>query len=324
MRLQRFGITLGITLLALAAPRAGQGKTPAGKPASKDARACAAAYKDAQVLEHAGHLQRARAALVICARSTCGDFIRHACTVRHGQLDAEMPSIVPLASDAAGAPVVDVQVAMDGQPLTSRLDGRAIAVDPGLHEFTFRLPQGKVVTETLVIAQGQRNRALVIAPPEAAAPRAPDREALPAAASVAPAPAARPIARVTAPPSEILTAAPALPSEHSLVAPVLFGLVGAAGLGGYGVLTFWGRRDNDRLGQCAPDCAPASVEHIRRLYLAADVSLGVGLVTLATTTWLALRPEPTRERAARSTFARTQLELRPTSSGAWAAIAGRF
>jgi hypothetical protein len=322
MRLQRFGITLGITLLALAAPRAGQGKTPAGKPASKDARACAAAYKDAQVLEHAGHLQRARAALVICARSTCGDFIRHACTVRHGQLDAEMPSIVPLASDAAGAPVVDVQVAMDGQPLTSRLDGRAIAVDPGLHEFTFRLPEGKVVTETLVIAQGQRNRALVIAPPEA--PRTPVREAMPAAASVAPVPAARPIARVTAPPSEILMAAPALPSEHSLVAPVLFGLVGAAGLGGYGVLTYWGRRDNDRLGQCAPDCAPASVEHIRRLYLAADVSLGVGLVALATTTWLALRPGPTRERAARGAFARTQLELRPTSAGAGAAIAGRF
>jgi hypothetical protein len=322
MRLHRFGITLGLGLLALAAPRAGQGKTHA----AKDVRACAAAYKNAQELERAGHLQKASAALVICARAACGDFIRHECTVRHGQLDAEMPSVVPLASDAAGVPVVDVQVAMDGQPLTARLDGRAIPVDPGLHEFTFRLPGGIVVTEKIVVAQGQRNRALVIAPPEtplASAPAAPTAQvpvvAAAPAAPVAPVPAVVEVAG-----SQVQIAEP--PPRHSVVAPVLIGLAGAAGLGGYGVLTYWGRRDNDRLGQCSPDCAPASVQHIRRLYLAADVSLGVGLVALATTTWLALRPDAPPERTARGApaLARTQLQLSPTSSGGWASIAGRF
>ena len=61
---------------------------------------------------------------------------------------------------------------------------------------------------------------------------------------------------------------------------------GLAAIAGYGVLTVWGRGDNDQLAKCTPNCPQASVDHIHNLYLAADISLGVGVAAVLTGGWL--------------------------------------
>jgi hypothetical protein len=75
--------------------------------------------------------------LLTCAKATCGGLLKQQCTNLYMQLESDIPSVVPLVTDDAGAPRVDVQVTMDGEVLTSRLDGRSLRVDPGLHEFSF-------------------------------------------------------------------------------------------------------------------------------------------------------------------------------------------
>jgi hypothetical protein len=85
-------------------------------------------------------------------------------------------------------------------------------------------------------------------------------------------------------------------------------------IGGAGLLTYWGRKDNDLLARCAPNCSQASVDHIRKLYFAADASLGVGAVALATSLVLFLASPSSKDKpGAQSSqvLRRAQLWIRP-------------
>jgi hypothetical protein len=63
--------------------------------------------------------------------------------------------------------------------------------------------------------------------------------------------------------------------------PYLLATVGVAGIGGFVLGTSWGRRDNAALDSCSPNCPQTSVDHVKRLYLAANVSLGIGAAALS-------------------------------------------
>ena len=77
--------------------------------------------------------------------------------------------------------------------------------------------------------------------------------------------------------------------SRPLLAYALGGLgVVAAGAGG--LLTYWGRVDNDRLAVCSPVCAQGAVDHVHRLYVSADVAFGVGAALIAGATWAYARP----------------------------------
>src|SRR5690242_313877 len=90
-------------------------------------RSCANAYERGQELRQSSKLRRAREVLIGCARAACGDFVQKECSKWITQIDAETPSMVLLAKDEAGVSVMDVEVTMDGELLTSRLDGRAVS-----------------------------------------------------------------------------------------------------------------------------------------------------------------------------------------------------
>ena len=90
-------------------------------------------------------------------------------------------------------------------------------------------------------------------------------------------------------------------------------------------MTWKGRQDNQTLIQsCKPDCSPASVHHIRMVYLAADVSMGVGLVALVASAWLYLRSGHSEEKASAQTPSIGMLNVQPALSGAIATIGGAF
>jgi hypothetical protein len=281
--------------------------TPATVHASpnKDGRTCVSAFKRAQESELAGQLRDARESWQVCATAGCGPAMRQSCVSKARQLDADIPSIVPLVNDERGAPRVDVEVRVDGELLASRLDGRALALDPGVHELSFRADGALSVTQRVMVAQGQRNHPIWVSlkssEPE---PRAASTPAL-LQSRDAPhgvTPATRPISKV--------------------ILPYVLAGAGLAAIGGYAWLVHWGRQDNAKLARCSPACQPSSVEHIRTLYVAADISLGVAAAALVAATWLFVTSGRTSDRPPHS--ADYVMQVQPTRSGAIASIAGSF
>lgn len=71
--------------------------------------------------------------------------------------------------------------------------------------------------------------------------------------------------------------------------PALLAGVGGLGVGGFLALAAWGRSSELRLqDSCAPHCSEAQISRLKTHYLVADVSLGVGVVSLATGIYLFL------------------------------------
>lgn len=253
---------------------------------SRPPRACLAAYNGAQERQRSGHLREGRELLLECAKATCGA-LQKKCASGAGQLASDIALIMPIVTDDAGAAVLDVQVKVDGESLTTRLDGRPLSVDPGVHQFSFSARVGPwpgrevSTTRSITIEQGQRGPIAISLPPldggdptGSAGALATTADKTDADAEVGPTKAPDP----SAPEHE------ALPIVRRGGGPSAFayllGGVGLLGVGAGGLLTYWGKTDNDALGACAPNCQPSSVDHIRRLYLAADVSFAAGGVGL--------------------------------------------
>lgn len=247
--------------------------------------------------------------------------------------------IVPVVTDDTGKPLVDVQVKVDGEPVARRLDGRPLPVAPGPHEFSFAARVGPwpgrdvSTTEQITIAQGQRGPIAVSLP-------SPDGEEAtwpPPAAFAGAVDTGQPITTDKPDSDKPATEAPPPPIEAPPVAgkgggpsafAYLLGGVGALGLGSGALLTYWGKTDNDALAQCAPNCQGSSLDHIRRLYLAADLSFGAGGAALGVATLLfatSHRSEAGADVTAKPpASASYRFDVRPVRSGAFAVFEGAF
>jgi hypothetical protein len=276
----------------------------------------------------AGRLRKARAAFLECAQSRCGALRSQQCRSELQKLDADTPTVIPVVTDGNGIPQTEVSVSMDGELLTTQIDGRSVEVDPGMHEFSFSTAHGEVHTEKVLILEGQRNRVLTVQLVKAAAPSAP------APAPVRPPPSeATPLASGSASASasneslatkQKLADEPLPGSDVSRASPVLAYVVGGVGLAAVGsslLLAHWGHEDNLLLDRCAPNCSQESVDHVRHLYIAADITLGAGVLALGAATWLYLsRPEVEDTRSARA----YHFDVHPTASGAFATVGRAF
>jgi hypothetical protein len=315
----------------------GSGQSPRTSNATR--RACANSYEKAQELRQASKLREAKEALQSCVKNSCGDFVQRECTKWLVQIDAEMPSMVLLAKDEAGLPILDVQVTMDGELLTSRLDGRAVSVDPGMHDFAFQTVSGAVVERRVPIMQGERNRLVSVEFPAAAATRGAKANTVAKPFAVKPAPAsapsrAEPVATRSEPSTSSaglqLKAAPpdadVEPSKKngSGALPWVIGGVGVIGAGGYALLYSMAKSENAALiSQCWPTCSEDRLDRVRNLYLAADVSLGVGVAALGTATYLFLQSGSSSEKPAPQS-ASYVVDVAPAKGGVFASVSGVF
>jgi len=301
---------------------------------------CVAAFNVADASEKAGHLAEARQQWLKCARAVCGSFLKQECTSRYTQLEADIPSVVPVFTDESGAPRVDVQVQIDGEVVASQLDGRAVQVDPGLHEFTFSVEGNVISKQKLMIAQGQRNRQIVASLRPARKHAEPvaksgdgDDEKREDKAVVRPIRTIKMEQRLAAKeeskkeedagdaaPTLTRTEEPAAPS-HTL--SYVLGGAGLASIGAGALMIYWGRKDNDLLSQCSPGCSPDQVNHIRRLYLAGDIAVGAGVASLAAS-YLVYKLTSHSAREEKATEEAYRLDVIPTSSGAVASVSGSF
>lgn len=320
----------GAALLVLVAPASAKEGT------SKESKraVCMAAmnnYKAALDREKDRHWMEARELYASCAQAGACPGLATRCQGRADKLAATMPSVVPVVTNEDGSPKVDVQVRFDGKVLCSQLDGTSLPVDAGLHEMTFAGEQGVFATQKVLIVETQRNRLIPVTMGHANGPA----PAEPTPVAVAPS-EMKPAAKEDEPSRALASTGigDAAAEADRRVAnaggwrwprspwPYVLGGAGLAALAGGGLLTVWGNRDNDLLkSQCRPFCQDSSLDHVRALYTAADVSFGVGAAALAVTTFLFAtsrgpeNPPPSRPLG---------LDVKTSPAGAFASVSGAF
>jgi hypothetical protein len=180
---------------------------------------CIDANETAQGLRKSEKLRDAEQRLLVCVSPGCPGPVRDDCAQRLTELRAVIPTVVFIAKDDADQDLSDVSVTMDDRPLAGKLDGTAIAIDPGPHHFVFEASGRQRAEKSLVIREGEKDRherviLVVAATPATAVP--------PSESAPAPAPGAEP----AAPAAE----APVRDGKMQRVAGLVVGGVGAAGV----------------------------------------------------------------------------------------------
>jgi hypothetical protein len=230
---------------------------------------CALAYEEAQVMRAEGQLRAARRQLQDCVRPECSEFVRADCGRWLGELEAALPSIVLVVKRGA-TELENVEVVFDDQPLVSRIDGKAIPVDPGRHVLRFSHQGTDPLTIEVLLREGDKNRLITAILPEPKG-TAPARDAV-------------------NPHRPVQTA-----RRHGTLTYVLAG-VGALGTAGFVTLSLLGngdRRDLERT--CAPRCSEDEIGTVRTKYLLADASLAIGALALGGAAYLFFSsPAPAR------------------------------
>jgi hypothetical protein len=223
---------------------------------------CADAYERAQELRREGKLRESRAQLLVCGRPSCPEVAHKACVAWLTEVQESMPTVVLEARDQDGHELTQVRVLVDGQPLVEAVDGRAVDIDPGVHLFRYELQGATPVEQQVTIREGEKNRKVTVvfdlsgAGPveEPAAPDPPPR-----------------MGRLT----------------YALAAA---GLVAVGSFGYFGVTAL--ARESDLRATCSRPCPEEKIQAVRNRQIAADVSLGVAVVSVSAAAWLVLRGGP--------------------------------
>jgi hypothetical protein len=219
--------------------------------AAGKARACIDAHAAGQTERDAGRLLSAQAHFVSCTEEACPAMIRRECVALGESVVAMMPSVVLVARDAEGRLIEGAQARIDGERTLSLLDGRPLELDPGVHRFELKLPDGRQQTLTTTLRPAEKYRRIV-----------------------------GNFGLAVLPPPIPVTSPDRNPFSY------VFGGVGLVALGASAIYALDGRSKQNELEQCAPACAPSDVDAMRKSYLIADVLLGVSLVSLGTGSYL--------------------------------------
>jgi hypothetical protein len=263
MRIARLAVVAAL----LAAPGVASARGPG---AALDA--CAQAFSDAPDLTKAGHLLEARAALIRCASETCPAKMRSLCTDDLRTLEPQIPTVVFAAKTSGGRDVLDARVLEAGRTIAAGLDGTAVPLDPGPHEFRFERPDGTSSGAVVLLREGEKAREV---------------------GAVFPGPR---------------STGPAVTEAPSASRPVPWTVWATAGVtvAATGSLTFFGIRGLDQrsaLGSCKGSCTAVQVQPARDSFTAANVSLVVAVLAAgAAVTLFLTRPTVTVGIAGTSAF----------------------
>ena len=208
---------------------------------------CIVASNQGVDLRKQGRLLEARKALALCAAPSCGAEISDACQKGIADVNGILPSVVFVPRNGAGEDVAGVKLSVDGTPYAERLDGSAVVIDPGEHEFRFEVAGQPPVSKRFVLREGEVNRReeILIGPPPPA-----------------PRPASQPAQSIVVVNSVAPTGKPQLDSTGSAqrtVGTVLLAValpIGVIATTAYGIAASmdWNQANNE----CKTSCVPAS------------------------------------------------------------------
>ena len=215
--------------------------------AAGEADACFTAAERAQPLIRQKRLREARAELEVCARDICPQVARTDCRNWLADVGRDQPSIVVVAQEVNAhqdpREVTGVRMLIDGAIMVDKIDAEPIAIDPGTHHLRAEKPGYGPLEQNVEIHEGEKARVVNFfwytshAPPQS------------------------------------------LPTvESSRPAPASFYVLGALGLVGLGVGTYLEiaglNKRTTELQPCEPNCSSASVDEVRNIVRAGDITLG--------------------------------------------------
>ena len=261
--------------------------------------ACVEAHGDGQAKRKAGKVRAARERFLVCGDEACPGVVRKECLAWAQEVDAEATSFVVEAIIEGSGDTSDVSVTIDGETVATKLDGRAIVADPGPHTLRFVTPGIDPDEQQVTLRAGEKNRKIAVKF-RRSAPAAPPPPSPPP-----PPPPAAPTAKVEA----------TGPSRSTL--PYVFAGVGALGVAGFAYFGLDAASKKSALDErgCKPACPKSDVDAVKRDYLIANVSLGVGVVGLGVATYLFFKKPKTESTAA---------FVVPVTGGGAAGVVGRF
>jgi len=231
-------------------------------------RACASAFSSAQRLMRTGSLIEARKKLVLCGGPECPEVMHPDCQQWLTSVEASLPTVVFQVSSAAGVPLASVRVSLDGAEVIP-VDGRAWPIDPGEHEAVFESVGFRTSSRHIVVSEGEKLRREVVVldsvpPPKVAAE-------LPAKRLATANPPANP------------------PASRRLTLPIVVAASSAVLAGAGAIYLGLGARGDERdLDSCRPGCTREEVDHVKREYLLANVSIGLAAAGATTAVLLFL------------------------------------
>ncbi len=127
-----------------------------------DKQACFASFDSSQELRKEGKLTAAREQALICASGDCPAITVSKCSEWLDELEKQIPTVVIVAKDTAGADTTEVTVSVDGKTVADKLDGRPISLDPGAHSISFAHGTAEAIIQQVVVAEGEQNRKLSV------------------------------------------------------------------------------------------------------------------------------------------------------------------
>src|SRR5207248_672995 len=102
-------------------------------------------------------LNDARDELLVCATAACGR-LREECARMLDEVEKSQPTVVFEAKTASGEPIAAVRVMLEGDVLTTCLDGKPLVIDPGARTFRFEAKGFAPLDKTYLIAEGVKDR----------------------------------------------------------------------------------------------------------------------------------------------------------------------
>jgi len=246
---------------------------------------CIDAAHEGQKLRDDGKLLAARDKFMVCAGEVCPSAVVQDCMRWHRQLVDKLPTIVPRPLDGNGKDLLGAKLRVDGRVVD--VDGRGIELDPGKHRLTWTY-QGLVKEETIVLREGEKDRRVdvVFGKPAGAVPK------------------------------PVLPATPAPAVDDGVAVPVASWVLGGVGLVGGGLFAGFAASAksevDDMRASCAGHCPADRVDAAKRDLIIANVSLGLGLASLAAGLGVAITVNVAKkDGAARTPAAETAIVLGP-------------
>ncbi len=130
--------------------------------ASANVQECLDASESGQRARATGNFREAQEYFLFCRTDKCPALVQRDCAQWYGEVALEFPSVVFGARGKAGLDLFDVTVMVDEAPLLERLDGRAVAVNPGPHTFTFATKGASSVVVRVLVKQGEKARPISV------------------------------------------------------------------------------------------------------------------------------------------------------------------
>jgi hypothetical protein len=219
--------------------------------AEREPAECIAEHAGAQELADAGRLSEAQKKFESCAKSDCPKLIQKDCTALGAAVEQSIPTLSVTAIGQNGQALPDFGIELDGVALPRDASHRPMTLDPGDHRIKVIVAGYQPTEVTIPVHQKERHQSAVIQ-----------------------------------------LAAPDAGSAKARNAGYVLAGVGTVGLLSFVGFAISGHVDQSRLETNSGRSGVANdyglADRMHRKYLIADVSLGIGLVSLGTATYLLL------------------------------------